>query len=836
MSTPKTAVVVITYNLESFLPSCLDSILSQTNKNIEVIIVDDCSTDNTLAIAQAYAKKDSRITIILPQKNSGSFHARLIGMQAAATQDNPNDYLLLVDGDDLLLENCIDTLVRTAQTTNADIVHFVAVKETDGKRVVPSWFVPRTTPLYGDDVFEQLANGHILHSIWNKFFKIKLVRKTLSEQLTTLSSNRRLTNATDYLQCLTLFRHARSYFPIKDKLYVYRLREDSVTMGGLPFNIPNIIQKYRPTYLFAKAYCESTNLSMDKLKHLETEIPQHITKAVLTDYLPLGPIEETNPNPQPPIPYTTLEDTIQRYIQSALIGNRPRIAYDQHTPLGEKLLLQDLLGDDALTTPLSEKLLLQDLLGDDALTTPQPLVSVIVPAHNMAPYLATCLDSLITQSYPHLEIIVINDGSTDATKTIAQQYQKKDKRITLINHLHNKGTLAARVAGFSVATGEYATSVDADDSLDQSIIALATQRAQVTGADVVHFAMAMNEAGKPSTMYTYASPRLAHTPNTSKTFKDKINDGSMPNNLTAKLTKTALYKKAIATGLFDSLDRIVKWDDLMFWLVAARFVTSYQPLPRIAYFRLLRDDSIMHKDFALNRASDLAHFGPLTRWLADFYRHFPTQAIETNDPYTYIFQKLTMAIKQQHISPTPAIARNEQSFPALYISNDKTIIATTPTHQQTTAPLSLTSPSTFLHQLSPKRVIINTNTNTDPIPLMVFLYGLGAEMWLLYPTPHNKLSPDHLATWLPTRSFIAKEIVTTTATPPLTQLLKQPPLQPHERETFAQHCRQMLATCMAQHRSKLWSQSYHALATETKSSFLYAAIRNSIKRLAGRAF
>ena len=136
--------------------------------------------------------------------------------------------------------------------------------------------------------------------MWNKLFTIKLVRKTISEQLTTLSSKHRLTNATCYPQCLMLFRHAQSYFPIKDKLYVYRMREDSVTMGGLPFNLPNIIQKHRLTHRFAKAYCAATSLNMTTLKHLETEIPQRIAMAVLTDCLPLGPIDATNPQPPSP--------------------------------------------------------------------------------------------------------------------------------------------------------------------------------------------------------------------------------------------------------------------------------------------------------------------------------------------------------------------------------------------------------------------------------------------------------------------------------------------------------------------------------------------------------
>ena len=816
MSTPKTAIVAIAYNLESLLPSCLDSILAQSNQNIEVIVVDDCSTDNTLSIAQAYANKDPRIKIITPPKNGGCFHARLLGMHAVS-QDS--DYLLLVDGDDLLLPGCVDTLVRTAQTTNADIVHFGAIKEIDGKRVEDLWFIPDTTPLYGNDVFEQFTSGQISHNAVTKFITMTLVKKTLSNQLTALSTNFRITVAEDYLRCLMFFRHAQSYFPIKDELYVYRIRDDSATGGDDPFLISDIIQKYRPTYLFAKAYCATTNLDIKRLALLSTHVPQRITQSVLTDFLPLGTIDATDPtHPHPSIPYTTLKDTVQEYIHSALIGNRPRIACDQHTPLATKLMLQDLLDDDALTTP-------------PQLPPPntQPLISIIVAAYNMEPYLATCLDSLITQSYPHLEIIIINDGSTDDTLAIAQRYQQKDKRITLINHTQNKGLLPSRVAGFSAATGEYATAFDADDILDQSILARAIQRAQATNADVVHFAMSIHEAGKSPVTYKYANPVLTPPPN--KTFEDQIYEETISHNLTAKLTKTALYKKAIATGLFDSLDRIVKWDDLMFWLVAARFVTHYQPLARVAYFRLLRDDSVMRKDGALNKNSDLAHFGPLTRWLADFYRHFPNQAAETNKPYAHIIQ----AIARQQISPTPITHPNQPCFPSLYISNDKTIIATNDNatyHQQTQEPLSLTFPYTTLHQLRPKRVIINASIRTDILSLMVFLYGLGAETWLLYPPADHKPNPDDLATWLTARSFIAKEIIATPTTATLTQILEQPTKQPlYDRESYEQHYCQVIAGRMTHRRSKLWLQSFCDMAAETNTSLLSAALRSSIKRL-----
>lgn len=89
-------------------------------------------------------------------------------------------------------------------------------------------------------------------------------------------------------------------------------------------------------------------------------------------------------------------------------------------------------------------------------------ISVIVPVYNVAPYLNTCLDSIINQSYQNLEIILVNDGSTDESLSICEQYHSKDNRIKIINQ-SNQGVAAARNTGIDVAKGKYLTFIDPDD-------------------------------------------------------------------------------------------------------------------------------------------------------------------------------------------------------------------------------------------------------------------------------------------------------------------------------------------------------------------------------------
>ena len=99
---------------------------------------------------------------------------------------------------------------------------------------------------------------------------------------------------------------------------------------------------------------------------------------------------------------------------------------------------------------------------EDAAAEMNALLSIIVPVHNTAPWLRRCLDSLVGQTYRDLEIICVNDGSTDASGAILDEYAARDARIKVI-HQKNAGVSAARNRGLDAATGAYVTFVDADD-------------------------------------------------------------------------------------------------------------------------------------------------------------------------------------------------------------------------------------------------------------------------------------------------------------------------------------------------------------------------------------
>ena len=91
-----------------------------------------------------------------------------------------------------------------------------------------------------------------------------------------------------------------------------------------------------------------------------------------------------------------------------------------------------------------------------------PLISVIVPVYNVEKYIGKCLESICCQTYSNLEIIVVNDGSTDNSRQIVLQWTEKDKRIVFLEQ-QNSGVSVARNLGIEKAHGEYIAFVDSDD-------------------------------------------------------------------------------------------------------------------------------------------------------------------------------------------------------------------------------------------------------------------------------------------------------------------------------------------------------------------------------------
>lgn len=111
-------------------------------------------------------------------------------------------------------------------------------------------------------------------------------------------------------------------------------------------------------------------------------------------------------------------------------------------------------------------------------------ISVIIPVYNTERYLRECLDSVVNQSFQDIEIICVNDGSTDHSAEILNEYAQKDSRIQIVSQV-NQGLSAARNAGLDVATGAWITFIDSDDALPHDALKILYAVAEKTGCQIV---------------------------------------------------------------------------------------------------------------------------------------------------------------------------------------------------------------------------------------------------------------------------------------------------------------------------------------------------------------
>lgn len=165
----KISVIVPVYNVEKELERCVKSICSQTYKNLEIILVDDGSTDNSGKICDELAKKDERIKVI-HQKNAGVASARLTGYQKSS-----GEVVAFVDSDDYIELKMYEVLMKNMDDTNADIV-FCDYTSISNGLTSKNNFYASSKVLSKSDVLRYLAVNRFPSFMWNKIYKRQIVK------------------------------------------------------------------------------------------------------------------------------------------------------------------------------------------------------------------------------------------------------------------------------------------------------------------------------------------------------------------------------------------------------------------------------------------------------------------------------------------------------------------------------------------------------------------------------------------------------------------------------------------------------------------------------------
>ena len=204
------SIIIPAYNSEKFIRRCLDSVVNQIYKNIEIIVVDDASTDNTEKIIKEYAEKDNRIRPFYSSENKGVSFSRNIGLKAST-----GEYIMFVDSDDELTKDAIRRMVDIANKYNSDYVdsyQIIKYAKNNKEYMFTEFKLPKKHLVLGS-----IENNPKIINMY-MYIKGKLIKKNLINDLLFDES---LKIYEDLVFEQTIKSKVRNYVMINKPIYVY---------------------------------------------------------------------------------------------------------------------------------------------------------------------------------------------------------------------------------------------------------------------------------------------------------------------------------------------------------------------------------------------------------------------------------------------------------------------------------------------------------------------------------------------------------------------------------------------------------------------------------------
>ena len=205
------SVIIPVYNAGKHLKQCLDSIISQTYENIEIIAILDGCTDNSKEVLLSLAKDDKRIQIT-ERENKGALYSRIEGAYLAK-----GDYIMFIDADDMIEKKCIEILLKNIIKEKVDIIR-CQYKILKNKRYIKEKLAVQRNSIYTkekyDDIYELLYNTIYFNSMCRQLVKKDLIQKIKIEDFS-------INYGEDLLFQIELINESNSIMLIPDYLYIY---------------------------------------------------------------------------------------------------------------------------------------------------------------------------------------------------------------------------------------------------------------------------------------------------------------------------------------------------------------------------------------------------------------------------------------------------------------------------------------------------------------------------------------------------------------------------------------------------------------------------------------
>lgn len=220
MNIEKISIIIPIYNVDKYLDKCLDTIINQTYKNLEIILINDGSTDNSLNICKTYAKKDERI-IILNKENEGVSISRNKGIKIATGK-----YVVFMDADDYVASNHVEHLYNCMIENNVDLVISNAIDIKEDGTIVKNKKNSDLLMTRDECLCELLTEKNFYHVCWGNLYKKEFLEECL------FNSNYRIAEDLDFLYTY-ISKTKKVYFTSK-KTYYWVIRNTSAT--HLPYS------------------------------------------------------------------------------------------------------------------------------------------------------------------------------------------------------------------------------------------------------------------------------------------------------------------------------------------------------------------------------------------------------------------------------------------------------------------------------------------------------------------------------------------------------------------------------------------------------------------------
>lgn len=449
----RVSVIIPVYNAEKYLRECLDSVVNQTLREIEIICVDDGSTDNSLAILREYEARDTRVKV-LTQENQYAGVARNNGMSLAFGK-----YYIFWDADDFFELDALELMYARCEEYQADICICGADKySVVSKKNHPADWMLRTPNAAEPFSRETVEDIYAITSPapWNKLISAALVEKwDLKFQA--------LPRVNDAYFTLSALALADRIVTVNKPLIHYRVGQRDNLQSGIDRS-PTVI-------------CEALLAVREKLEEAGywNEVEWSFLNCALDN-----------------IQYNLRKADAGKAQLVSVISNKywTRLGFDNHISSYYKAEF----GFEQICKEIEEN----RKENSDGLEG-QPKVSVLIPVYNVENYLAECLESVMRQTLSDIEIICVDDGSTDNSRNILLEYAERDPRIKLVLKDKNEGLLLARKAGFAQSNGQYIMFLDSDDYLTESACEKAYSLIEKHRVDILQFsAGVINCTGDPA--------------------------------------------------------------------------------------------------------------------------------------------------------------------------------------------------------------------------------------------------------------------------------------------------------------------------------------------------